>query len=301
MIDPGREANALFEVAREDIAIACADGVTLAATLYTPAVVKAAVMIGPATGIRRRFYGAFATHLAERGYAVVTYDNRGIGDSRRGPPDRSDASLVSWGRMDMPAVLEKLRATFPDASYHLIGHSAGGQLVGLMHNARAFASMFNVAVSSGSLRNMRFPFSLKASFFLNVFIPVNNVLFGYTNAQWLDMGDPLPRQVAAQWRRWCNGRGYLATDFGRTIAPESHLYDRLTMPSLWLHATDDGIANAANVRDMIRVYSKLDARVVTLEPSELGFRDIGHMKFFKREPLWRHAVAWLDAHAPPRG
>ena len=279
-----------------DITIQCKDKNELTGTVFTPTDLKAAVMIAPATGIKRRFYHAFATYLAENGYGVISFENRGIGDSRQGALNRWDASLVSWGSVDMPAVLDKLKTSFPNVSYHLIGHSAGGQLVGLMHNASELQSIFNVAASSGSLTNMHFPFKMVAYFFLNIFIPFNNLLFGFTNSQWLGMGEPLPKTVAAQWSKWCNGKGYAEVDFGHAI--QQHWYDKITLPSLWLHASDDDIANSENIKDMLRVYSHIQSEIITLKPKELGYKTIGHMKFFssKYDALWSYALNWLDQH-----
>ena len=66
----------------------------LSATLFTPKQpAKAAIMIGPATGIKRQFYSAFATYLCEQGFGVITFDNRGIGGSVKGSVKQSDASL----------------------------------------------------------------------------------------------------------------------------------------------------------------------------------------------------------------
>ena len=84
----------------QTIPIPCADGFRLSGMLYRPPTPKAAVMIAPATGIKQRFYHAFASFLSEHGYGVVCYDNRGIADSLTGPINESDASLVSWGRLD---------------------------------------------------------------------------------------------------------------------------------------------------------------------------------------------------------
>jgi len=253
-------------------------------------------MIGPATGIKRTFYDSFARFLAAHGYGVLCYEHRGIGHSRSGAMPHSDASLISWGRIDMTAVLAKLQQCFPRTSYHLVGHSAGGQLVGLMDNAKELKSMFNVACSSGSLRNMTYPFKWQALFFMNCFIPLSNLLFGYTKSHWIGMGEPLPKEVAKQWRKWCNGEGYVQVALGETI--KEHLYDELEMPSQWLYAVDDGIANHANVEDMIRVYSKIEATIVTLQPQTFGFDEIGHMKFFssKKKVLWTYALDWLDAN-----
>lgn len=278
----------------EAIKIQCTDGAILTGTLFTPPQLKTAVMIAPATGIKRTFYHAFAIYLAKNNFGVICYDNRGIGDSIDGPVKTSKASLTDWGTLDMKAVLKELKHRFPGTSYHLIGHSAGGQLAGLMDNAQDLSSMFNFACSSGSLRNMDFPFNIKAHFFMNFAIPVSNFLFGYTKSQWLGMGEPLPKLAASQWRQWCNGQGYVKVALEKSN--RYHLFDTLSIPSLWLHASDDKIANKKNVKDMIQVYSKIRAEIITLSPSDWGYKDIGHMKFFssKRKALWGLAVNWLN-------
>ncbi len=281
------------EIEIEDIEILCKDKFAIAARLFKPKTLKAAVLIAPATGIKKEFYQSFATFLSENGYAVLTFDNRGIGGSV-GPSINEDSySLFNWGKLDMTASLNHLMRVFPDIKYHLVGHSAGGQLVGLMENAEDLTSIFNFACSSGSLRNMPYPFKLQAHFFMNIFIPLSNSLFGHTKSQWVGMGEPLPKIVASDWRRWCNGQGYVAMDFGSRIL--DHAYDELELPSLWLHASDDSIANVENVKEMIGVYKNISADIITLSPQELSYKDIGHMKFFrsKRKGLWKYAVDWF--------
>ena len=135
------------------IKIRCSDNYELTGTLFTPSgQIRAVAMIAPATGIKRKFYKSFSTYLAENGYAVITYDNRGIGDSLHGKIKDSNASLQQWGELDMPAVLDDLKNRFPGLKYHLIGHSAGGQLVGLMPNSIEITSIFNFACSSGRIK-----------------------------------------------------------------------------------------------------------------------------------------------------
>jgi predicted alpha/beta hydrolase len=281
----------------DDIIIECQDGENLAGTLFIPKKgAKGAVLIGPATGIKRQFYRYFSAHLAQHGYAVLTFDNRGIGGSLVGKLSASSASLQSWGEQDMPAALETLQKACPDHLYHLVGHSAGGQLVGLMHNAAELRSMFNFASSSGRLKNMSMPYWFKAHIFMNAFIPLSNLLFGHTKSQWLGMGEPLPRAVARQWRQWCNGQGYVKTAFGKTVT--THCYHQLTMPSLWVNASDDEIAIDQNVSDMVSVFTKLRAERLTLSPQKGDLSEIGHMKFFSRkgQPLWYHTLDWLEKH-----
>jgi predicted alpha/beta hydrolase len=280
-----------------DVKITCVDQFAIAATIYSPKKsLKGAILIGPATGIQRQFYASFAAFLAEHGYGVITFDNRGIGGSLIGSVSESDASLQCWGEKDMPAVLEQLKTTFPNTKYHLIGHSAGGQLVGLMHNAKDFTSIFNFASSSGQLKNMSGTYAIKAHFFMNFFIPLSNTLYGHTKSQWLGMGEPLPKVVAQQWREWCNSEGYVKASFGKTI--HSHFYDDLSTPSMWVNADDDDIAIDANVEDMLSVFTKINAEKLTLSAGDYALDEIGHMKFFSRKSqvLWIHALNWLEKH-----
>lgn len=270
----------------------------LAATVYRPKdATKKAIMMAPATGIKRHFYHNFATYLAESGFGVLTFDNEGIGESLSTELAKCSASLISWGRHDMPAVLDALQDEFPDASYHLIGHSAGGQLIGLMPNYQAIGSVFNVACSSGRIKNMGMPYKLKAMGFMDAFIPFTNLTLGYTPSDKIGMGEPLPRGVARQWREWCNGAGYIKTAFGRSI--HTHFYDELDMPALWLGFSDDEIANSKNMDDMIRVFSKMPVEKRFFEPKEFGLNSIGHMRYFssrtnaKAPQLWQMAVDWL--------
>jgi len=270
----------------------------LAATVYRPKnEVQIAVMIAPATGIKRQFYHNFATHLAENGFGVLTFDNEGIGESLSSALAKCDASLISWGRHDMPAVLDALQDEFADATYHLIGHSAGGQLIGLMPNYSALASVFNVACSSGRIKNMSMPYKLKAMGFMDAFIPLANLTLGYTPSDKIGMGEPLPRGVSRQWREWCNGAGYIKTAFGKSI--QTHFYNDITMPSLWLGFSDDDIANSKNMDDMIRVFTKMPVEKQFLDPKDFGLNSIGHMRYFssrtnaKAPQLWQIAVDWL--------
>ena len=73
------------------------DGRPLAGTVLEPARADGAVVIASATGVPRRIYAGIARHLAEAGLAVLTFDYRGIGDSRQGPLRREPARMQDWG------------------------------------------------------------------------------------------------------------------------------------------------------------------------------------------------------------
>ena len=174
--------------------IICQDNAELAATLYVPStyleeqassqsvtgqsgeagssntsLLKGAVLIGPATGVKRQFYANFANYLAESGYAVLTYDNRGIGESNNQSVNHGDITLQSWGEQDFSAAINHLKNYVPQTKYHLVGHSAGGQLIGLSPESKQLSSVFNFACSSGRLKNMTPANRIKAHFFHELF------------------------------------------------------------------------------------------------------------------------------------
>lgn len=278
--------------------IECTDDVVLSGKLYKPqATPIAAVLIAPATGIKQSFYQHFAGFLAEQNIVALTFDNRGIGSSPKHSKIMREATLQCWGQKDMPAALNVLQNRFPDLPVHLVGHSAGGQLAGLMPNASSLTSLITYGSSSGCLRNFTGAYKYQALFYMNVFIPVTNLLFGRTQSHWMGMGEPLPKGVGAQWRRWCNGEGYAKTEFGTRI--QQQFYDQLTQPALWLRASDDQISPTANVDDLLSVYSNLNVTRKTLIPSEYGLTGLGHMRFFAKAyiKLWPEISDWIKQHS----
>jgi predicted alpha/beta hydrolase len=73
------------EILVQDTVVAARDGYPLAATVFTPeGTPHGAVLVASATAVPRKIYRGFASYLAERGFAALTLDYRGIGGSR--PP-----------------------------------------------------------------------------------------------------------------------------------------------------------------------------------------------------------------------
>ena len=133
-------------------------GVSLAARLYrdNELAPKGAVLIGGAMGVRQDYYAPFAAWLAAQGYGVMTFDYRGMGDSRTPAHARSlrglDADLFDWAR-DYDAAIDALLARAGDVPLYLIGHSLGAQLPGLLRNRGRVAGMVSVAAGSGYWRD----------------------------------------------------------------------------------------------------------------------------------------------------
>ncbi len=269
------------------ITLWAADGQLLAGSLSDCATPQGAVLLCSATGVRQHFYAPFANWLAEHNYVVLTFDYRGIGKSLAGAHVRSvKTTKQDWGELDMPAALDWLAAAYPGVPLHLIGHSAGGQLIGLMPNFHKLTSVVQFAASSGYIANLRRPTRWIARFLLAGYIPLTAHCLGYVPAKLIGWGEDLPAMVATQWARWCLSPGYISNDFGREI--KRHYYNDFDIPIRAIYACDDPIATQANIDDLLRLFPKALIRKIRLDPTQFGLQSIGHIDAFRP----RLAVLW---------
>lgn len=124
------------------------DGFELAATLYRPdrgEDRETAVLINSATAVKRGYYDPFARYLAGEGLTVLTYDYRGIGGSRPRNLSRFPARLRQWAEEDQGGALDWIAGHLHPRKILVVGHSVGGQIVGLAPGNERIAGMVGVA------------------------------------------------------------------------------------------------------------------------------------------------------------
>ncbi|WP_164019853.1 alpha/beta fold hydrolase [Pyxidicoccus trucidator] len=275
------------------------DGYALSGTLYphTGAELGGVVLISSATGARQRYYARFAAYLAGRGLPTVTYDYRGIGGSRPASLVGFGARMEDWGAKDLAGAIDTVRERFPGRRVLLVGHSAGGQLLGLADNARAVTALLTVASGSGYYR--LFPQRLRMALNWRVLAPLLVKAYGKLPG-WAGTAEDLPAGVAEQWARWCLAPSYLLSEGGEA---RREAYASLYLPLRAYSFTDDPIASPASVRALLSVYADAVVDHRLLSPKQLG-QAIGHFGFFRapfRDSLWADAADWLaDKALSPR-
>ena len=280
------------------------EGVTLGARLYPGAGERSgAVLIGGAMGVRQDYYAPFAEWLATQGFDVMTFDYRGMGDSRGDGAAKSlrgfDADLYSWAR-DYDTAIDALAEHAPGAPLYLIGHSLGAQLPGMLRNRDRIAGLLSVAAGSGYWRDNAPPLRRSILYFWFALVPVATRLFGYFPGKRLRKVGDLPRGVILQWRRWCLDPRYHVGAEGEHLRSQ---FEQVRFPVVALSMTDDELMTERGTRVLVDCYPNAPRRIERIAPADVSAKRIGHFGFFRNQfqsSLWTRSVALLQGFTSPQ-
>ena len=295
---------ALDDVFTDDITVPAADGYKLGATLFLPRGAKShAVLINSATAVPRKIYRGFAGYLARRGCAVLTYDYRGIGDSRQKAVEGYNqprslvgfkVSMSDWAALDVTSAVVWMRERYHQLPLGYVGHSFGGQALGLLSNNTEVARALLIASQAGYWKLMASPERYRVYAMLNfVGLPLTR-LFGYMPG-WTGLGEDLPKGVFEQWVHWVMSERYLFTD-PKLPGLSNFAKYRGALRSLCI--SDDPWATRPAVEMLCSGFSSITPDILTVTPADVGAAKIGHFGFFRpeqRDTLWRGAAEWLQA------
>lgn len=273
------------------------DGYSLAATLYEPAASNGrAAFVCAAAGVPRAYYGKYAAYLAQRGFAALTFDYRGIGESRPASLRGFRARMRDWVHHDIGGAIDYLVKKFPQHRLNAIGQSFGGQALGAVEGNQRIASALLIASQSGYWRHWRGLDKAEIYLVTHAVLPLGARVLGYFPASVFRKGEDLPAGVAIEWARWCRTRDYLVGDLGDEVRRR---YAAFAAPLLAYNFTDDRFAPLPALRALVALYAGAKTEIRRVAPADIAVPRIGHFGFFReqfREPLWRPSVDWLAAH-----
>jgi predicted alpha/beta hydrolase len=255
---------------------------------------RAAVIIPSAMGVAQKFYTQFAQWLASQGYHVTTFDYRGIGFSAprslRGYP----VNIFDWARQDCAAVIERVRAEMPNVPLHWIGHSLGGQLIGLIPNRDRIDRVITIATGTGYWLENTWRTKSVVWWLWFFLVPLALRTAGYFPGKRLRKVGDLPFGVMQQWRRWCLNREYVVGAEGAAVRAD---YASVRTPMLSLSFTDDEMMSAKGIKSLHGLYANAPVEYRRIAPREIGARHIGHFGFFRpqfEQTLWPLVPEWLS-------
>lgn len=252
-------------------------------------------VMASATGVTRGYYARFATYLARHGHAAITLDYRGIGESRAGSAKESNAAMRDWGELDLAGAIAWARGTFGVDRVNVVGHSVGGQLLGMLPSPEHVRRVVTVGSQSGEVRLWPAPERWRMALLMYGLIPGITKTVGYLPGS-LGIGEDLPPGVALEWAQWCRTRDYVV-GAGGTSRREA--YARLRASILAFGFDDDPYAPEAAVSALMSFYE--NAKVTRRQVKKSEAR-VGHFGFFRQrfEPtFWREAREFLSAREEP--
>jgi predicted alpha/beta hydrolase len=274
------------------VQFAARDGYRLAGTLYRPRTPnRRAVLFQAAAGVKQEYYGKFAAYLAGRGFVALTFDYRGIGRSAPAKLRGFDARMRDWAEKDIGGALDYLARATHGARLIGIGHSFGGQALGLVPGNERYVAAMTVGAQSGYWKHWRGRERAGMWFLTHVLLPGMSRLYGYFPSRFLGQGEDLPAGVAAEWASWCRHPGYVVGALGAQEA-----YAKFAAPIRAYAISDDSYAPPAAVAAFLGFYPNALCTLEKVEPAALGGGPVGHFGFFReqfRENLWRGAADWL--------
>lgn len=264
------------------------------------------VVINAATSVRCRYYARFAAYLCANGLDAVTYDYRGIGESRPPSLRKLEASWSVWGRDDFEAVLVALAQRFPGQPVHVVGHSIGGFLIGFAPSARCVRRIVTVGAQFAYWRDYAPRARLRMYLRWHVAMPALTAVLGYLPGRRLGWLEDTPRGVVQDWSgaraRFEQRRAAAPAPGGPATVSIAH-FAAVHADILALSIDDDDFGTVPAIERALAYFTGATRTHLRIAPGLAGLAAVGHFGFFherSRARLWPLALAWLrDACLAP--
>ena len=266
--------------------------------LFLPAVVPHAVLtIHPATATPERFYFSFAEAAAARGFAVLTYGFRGVGDRSAARAHRH-IRMRDWISEDVAAAGAWAEERFPDLAHSAVGHSVGGHALLLGYGGERLSGIVTIATAMVTARKIA-PRSerFRVEVGLGVFGRVATRVLGYMPGSRVGLGEDLPAAALYEWTNWLRRPHFFFDDPSFDAEARS---SRLRTPALAVGTSDDPWATEAFIDALTDRLRLAPVTRRTFTPEELGVKNIGHHGLLRRsiaEAAWPEIFDWLEARA----
>jgi predicted alpha/beta hydrolase len=283
---------------KESISVMTRDGVRISATWFladNPH--EKVVLINSATGVKQGYYRDFANFLSRQGFNVYTFDYRGIGGSGAKEKAYLQGDMKDWAK-DVDAMISHINKVHQQARLVIVGHSVGGQLIGMSRLAGYADALVMVGAQTPFWKNFGGGFNrLKLLFFWYFLIPVLTRVFGYFPASKLGLFEDLPANVALQWARWAKTPEYVFKE-----NPElKSSFDLLDQRALFISVSDDHLAPHKAVLDLKRFFRRVQPEHWHIQPDDILLNKIGHFGFFRKQMeivLWQDTFRWMERSLP---
>ncbi|QBX39335.1 alpha/beta fold hydrolase [Pseudomonas fluorescens] len=255
------------------------------------------VIINAATSVRCRHYSRFADYLFANGFDVITYDYRGIGESRPATLKGLEASWTDWGALDFEAMLKRAQREFPGQPIDVVGHSFGGCAAGLGESGQVIRRLVTVGAQFAYWRDYAPAQRWRMFGKWHLLMPLLTRLCGYFPGKRLDWLEDTPTGVVRDWST--PAARYEQRPSGRRLLKAS---GRLPFANVRAHTlavsiSDDPYGTIPAIERLLGYFSHAHKTHLRIEPQDIGEQQVGHFAFFRsayQATLWPIALTWLQ-------
>lgn len=254
-------------------------------SLYEAVISDKIMIIVSAAGVLQSFYKKIAEFFQNNSISTITFDYAGIGKSLHGNIKNENSSLVNWGNRDLEAVIKYTIETFPNHKIILLGHSIGGQLIGLTPSSYMADKIILVATQSGYWRFWKGVDKIKMWVNWYLLVPALTKVFGYLPSKKMSRMENLPKNVAEEWAKWCRSSDYLFASCSYNNLHFDGIKCKLTSISI----DDDFFAPKKSVEWLTAKFSNASIKSLHLFPENFKTLKIGHFSLFTekfKDSLW---------------
>ncbi len=279
----------------DSLNLICRDGFRLAAQLWRPdGAERGAVIVSSATGVLARYYARYASFLNAQGFAVLTYDYRGIGGSRPASLRGMKVRWRDWGDQDFDAAVRWMRQRDPDGLLVAVGHSIGGFLPGFAEAAPQVDRFLSVGSQYAYWRDYAPAERLRMVAKWHLCMPLLTACCGYFPGRRLGWLEDLPAGVVREWafRRARLEQSYPPAERDGVLQG----FAAVRAPILAVSVSDDEYGTPSAIRRALGYYRNSQRQHVRLEPVALGVARVGHFDLFRehhREVFWQGTLEWI--------
>lgn len=251
------------------------------------------LLINSATGVKQQIYFSFAKYLAEKGFTVITYDYRGIGESKPKKMNGFKASMRIWGTVDFKTVTNFIKKEYAGFDKFCLGHSVGALILGMNADSQIFKKFIFVATQDAYLGNLNFKVAVAGLLGFGIALPIMTHFLGYFPANRFGLGESLPKGVAFDWQTLILNKKSTKRLYETN---EADFSKNLYQPTFIIHAEDDSWVTQKGMRNLMKTtYPHLKTTYREVKISESDKSEIGHVNFFRsfNRGLWKIVLEQL--------
>lgn len=205
--------------------------------------------------------------------------------------------MQHWGELDLEAVIQFVQEKYQSEELYYLGHSAGGQILGLAPSSDKFKKVILAATGVGAWRAwMGTQKYLLAAMWYGL-MPLMMMLQRGNFFHSKMLGPiPVPKHAVKQWVEWAKSEDYLFTP---KHGLELSGYSKIKGDIFALTISDDWYAPQSSRDALLAHYNNSHRETQFIMPQDIGLKKIGHFGLFRKKQeiiqgIWQPMIKFLN-------